>query len=731
MGLQKIPRWLRISIPLVLIIGWLTAAGIGGPYFGRIDEVSSNDLATFLPESSESTEVNNRLQEFRDSSTIPLMAVFSDNGKELSGDASIQLSNVTRSLSEVEGVAGQVSPALQSRDGQAILVVVPIQADADFETVMPLVREKLAAASTGLDMKLGGPASFAHDLKNAFGAIDVTLLAVALGVVFVILLFVYRSPVLPVVVLLNAMVALASALLLVWHLAKADVFVLNGQVQGILFILVIGAATDYSLLYVARLREEYHRHASKWQATIATLKGSVEPIVAAGGTVAVGLMCLLLSDLGSNQSLGPVGAIGIVFAVLSALTLLPSLLLLFGRKAFWPREPQLSQMDAVNEPQNSRVWPWVGSFVSKNPRRVWVTTAALLVLASVGLFGLKANGVAQSELILGKSESRDAQHLITEHFPGGSGSPVYVIVPKLSLPSSIDKLDSDPGIAATNITVTNSPIGSIPVGKAAEGIPGFGRLDMIQPKVVDGDILLQATLKDEADSQAARDTIVRLRQSFDTANTPIRVGGITAVQHDTIQASLRDRKVILPIILLAITVILALLLRSFVAPLVLLLTTVLSFGAAIGIASLIFNHLWHFPGADPAVILFGFVFLVALGIDYNIFLMTRVREETLRHGVQKGTLRGLVTTGGVITSAGIVLAATFAALGIIPILFLAQLAFIVAFGVLLDTFVVRSLLVPALTLDIGKKMWWPQTIKPTSGKSTAAKGSANAHAKRK
>ena len=231
------------------------------------------------------------------------------------------------------------------------------------------------------------------------------------------------------------------------------------------------------------------------------------------------------------------------------------------------------------------------------------------------------------------------------------------------------------------------------------------------PKVADGKVLLQVTLKDAPDSIEAREDVVALREGVKTVDSNALVGRTSAIQYDTNQASLRDLYVVIPLILVAITVILMLLLRSLVAPIVLLLTTVLSFGATLGISALLFNNIWHFPGADPSVVIFGFVFLVALGIDYNIFLMTRVREETLRIGVSAGTIKGLVVTGGVITSAGIVLAATFAALGVIPIMFLAQIAFIVAFGVLLDTIIVRSLLVPAITLQLGRHMWWPLKVK--------------------
>ena len=508
-------------------------------------------------------------------------------------------------------------------------------------------------------------------------------------------------------------------------MAEAGLLQLNGQVQGILFILVIGAATDYSLLYLARLREELSNHESTLIATRAALKGSFEPILAAGGTVVVGLLCLLLSDLGSNRALGPVGGVGIAYSMLAALTFLPAMLLLFGRAAFWPRRPEYDKTHMDSYESRHKLWAWVGRLVAKHPRRIWVGTTIALLVACLGVFQLKADGVPQSELVLGYSESRDAQNIIDEHFPGGSGAPTYVLVDQAKSADVTAVIDKKDGVDGISVLSSDAPSGAIPVGEskaklidqlversgslqAAEAANPFGKA---APTVVNGKEMLQVTLVDAADSFAARETIVAIRESIASVDESALVGGITALQYDTNQEGIRDRSIIIPVILVAITIILIVLLRSLVAPFVLLATTVVSFGATLGISALLFNHVWGFAGADPSVILFGFVFLVALGIDYNIFLMTRVREETMKSGVRVGTIRALVVTGGVITSAGLVLAATFAALNVIPILFLAQIAFVVAFGVLLDTIIVRSLLVPALTLEIGDRMWWPVKVK--------------------
>ena len=704
---QKKYGWLRWFVPSVLVVVWVALTGVGGPYFGRIEEVASNDLSTFLPSSAESTQVNTTLEKFREDDNLPAIVVFGGGG-DVSPDQVGKINQAFAAIAGKEYTEGEVvSPAIPSEDGNAVLVAVPLKTDAELEEAFSSMRQEAEQAGVTEPMYITGPASFSNELRAAFTGIDGKLLAVALSVVFVILLVVYRSPFLPFIVLFTAMAALCAAILAVFYLAKADLVQLNGQVQGILFILVIGAATDYSLLYIARYREELTRHKSVWKASKVALRASFEPIVAAGGTVTVGLLCLLFSDLGSNSALGPVGGIGIGFSILAALTLLPSILGLVGRRAFWPRVPKRRVISVGSYEKDHPAWTKVGRMVEKYPRRVWMVTGALLLAACLGVFQLQAEGVAQSDFILGESEARDGQAVLDEHFASGSGTPASIVVPVAQRDEAVKILDADEGVSSVGVVADHSQINSIPIGEGTEAIRSAPPFRFIEEKVVDDQLVLEATLVDAADSLEARETIVRLRDELRGLDSSIQVGGISAVQHDTIESALRDEKIIIPLVLIAITIILMVLLRSIVAPIILLLTTVISFGSAMGIAALMFNHVWQFPGADPSVVLYGFVFLVALGIDYNIFLMTRVREETLRHGVKKGTIKGLVVTGGVITSAGIVLAATFAALGVLPILFLVQLAFIVAFGVLLDTLVVRSLLVPALTLSMGPKIWWP------------------------
>ncbi|WP_449282989.1 MMPL family transporter [Leucobacter sp.] len=714
------PRAVRVLLPALLILIWFVGAGIGGPYFGKVSEVSSNDQTTYLPESADATRVQEALREFSESDALPAVVVVTSS-TPLTESEIDRVQEAVDGLPGVGGVADGISPLIPSEDGRALEAFVPIDADSEVGDVVAEVSRHLReAAPEGVETFVTGPAGFTADLVEAFSGIDGILLVVALLAVLVILVIVYRSLLLPVAVLSTSLFALTVALLAVWWLAKAGILLLSGQTQGILFILVIGAATDYSLLYVARYREELRVQQDKWAASLRAVRGSFEPIVASGGTVIAGLLCLLLSDLKSNSTLGPVASIGIVFAMLSALTLLPAILFAFGRSAFWPKRPvyEPEAVAAEGGVPRTGLWHRAGRLISRRPRVVWAVTLVVLLAGAAGVAQLQAQGVAQSELVLGASEARDGQRALGEHFPGGSGSPVSVLAHRDDLQEVADVLLAHPGIDGTSVLSADSPAGTAPVtsdGITAIGPPGT---PAPEPTVVDGQVLIQGTLVSAADSAEAEQTVRELRETFADGGLTALVGGATATAIDTNDASIHDRTLIIPVVLVVILVILMLLLRSVVAPVILVLTTVVSFGTALGVSALMFNHVFGFPGADPAVPLYGFVFLVALGIDYNIFLATRIREEALRHGTREGILRGLSVTGGVITSAGLVLAATFAALSVIPILFLVQIAFIVAFGVLVDTFVVRALLVPALMYDIGSAVWWPSRLSRES-RSTA------------
>ncbi|WP_330464763.1 MMPL family transporter [Streptomyces longwoodensis] len=692
--MNALRRPVRRLVPLVLVLVWLGLGGAFGSYAGKLGEVATNDQAAFLPRNAQSTRAIEEQKAFHQEETLPAVVLWTarDGGKV----SAAQQADATRrlaSLADVDGVAGRPSPALRSQDGQALQGVVPLSPSLGER--LPEVLDQVRASAgdvPGARVQIAGPAATQGDLGDAFAGIDGILLGVALAAVLVILVLVYRSVLLPFLIIVSAVFALGVACALVYVLADHDVVRVDGQVQGILSILVIGAATDYALLLTARFREELSHRDDKAAAALAALRGSLGAITASAATVALGLLALLISDLTNNRALGPVGAIGIVCAVATTLTFLPAVLALLGRAAFWPAKPRSA--DAATGGHG--IWRRVAHRVDSGPRRLWLGTTALLVAAAAFFPTLESKGVPLDELFINDAPSVAAQQALGKHFPGGSGQPALIIADASKRAEVARAAAGTRGVADVRAVT-------------ASGAPGGA------PLVVDGRVRLDATLTAAPDSGAAKDTVRRLRDRLDALDAGALVGGYTAQQYDTQRTAAHDRTVIIPVVLAIILVILVLLLRSLLLPVLLVATVALNYLATLGIASLVFTHGFGFSGTDASVPLYGFVFLVALGVDYNIFLMSRVREETLRHGTRQGVLRGLIATGGVITSAGVVLAATFAALIVIPLAFLAQIAFIVAFGVLLDTLVVRSLLVPALVRDIDRTVWWPSRLAREAG----------------
>jgi len=677
-----------LAVAAVLLIGWLSLGAFGGPAIGELSSVASNDSADYLPARSEAARVQTELASFHPAGaqqTLPAVVVAVRDGGITEADRAF-LTRVVSDASAGAGGAGGAGgqPVTVSQDGHAAQAVVQVPATDAAQTQVQALRAKLADAPSGLTVLVTGPAGQIADLVEAFSGIDGLLLLVAGGVVALILLLVYRGPLLVLTVLASAVFALALAALIVYQLATSGAVQLNGQSQGILFILVFGAATDYALLLVSRYRQQLREHADRVVAMRVAWRATFAPITASAGTVILGVLCLLFSDLTSNRGLGPVAAIGIAAAWLTSMTFLPAALMLCGRAPFWPLIPHAGS----EHPETGGLWGRVSRGVDAHPRRIWVVTAIVLAGCAALVPQLRASGTAQSDVFLSSVDSVRGEQVLDAHFPGGTGSPTMIVADAASA-------------AAVAGAATVDGVASVTVIPGADG----------RPLIAHGRVQIAAVLTSATGSQSSLQTVQRIRDAVHAVpGADALVGGQSALQLDTNLTSERDRTVIIPIVLLVVFLVLALLLRALLAPLVLIATVVLSFAATLGVSAVMFNHVFGFPGADPAVPLFAFVFLVALGIDYNIFLMTRVREEAARHGTRRGTVRGLALTGGVITSAGVVLAATFSALAVLPILFLAQIAFLVAFGVLLDTLVVRSLLVPALTIDIGRRIWWPSRL---------------------
>ena len=729
---------IRSVLVAVALLLWLVVGAFGGIAQGQLSQVQQNDAAAFLPSSAESTRAAEARSKFVEGQALPVLVVLTPEGGGAVSEAQFGAVQgfttgiADRPVGAEEGTWAQYLDgdpiAIPSEDGEAMMIIVSVDGEvaddqlgeegrvstAFVEDLRDGLAEDLGAtASTAGDLGLNawvtGPGGYVADLVNAFAGIDGLLLLVALGAVLLILLVIYRSPFLPFVVIVTAVFALALAGLAVYHLADAGVLVLNGQAQGILSILVVGASVDYALLLVARYREELRAGDHPAAAMRRAMRASVEPILASAGTVAVGLLCLLLSDLASNRSLGPVAALGIVSAVLGAFTFLPALLLLPGRRArvmFWPRTPRPRPADAQ---LRDGIWTKAARLVTRNSRMAWVVTTIVLLAGAAFIPTLQVGSQSQSDLFLTEVDSVPGEQVLAEHFPAGAVQPAFVIAPEADLAdvaAAAQSLDGVETVAPYTGAQTGQP-------GAASDAPAV---------VIDGLVRVDVTTREAADTAGSVDTIEALRDAVHAVSPDALVGGAAAESLDTRIASQRDLMVIVPVVLIVILLILMLLFRSVVAAVLLLAVNLLSFGATMGVSAIVFNHVLDLPGVDYAVPLYGFVFLVALGVDYSIFLMTRAREESMKHGTRIGIERALSVTGGVITSAGVILAATFAALGVIPLLFLAQLAFIVAFGVLIDTFVVRSILVPALVTEIGDRTWWPSALArgPIEGKSSAA-----------
>jgi RND superfamily putative drug exporter len=662
---------------------WLIIVVVAGPLAGKLTGAEKNDSSAWLPANAESTKVLNLQSHFQSPNIFTGVVVYDRPSGLTSADRAKAIADARR-FAQVAGVVpGQVQGPFFAKDGQAIETIVPVNLgpkgwNGASEAATKL-RDIASAHANGLATHIAGPLGSAADSANSFKGIDGILLVATLIVVIALLLITYRSPVLWLLPVLSSGIALTSAEALIYLLAKHAGLTVNAQSAGILYVLVFGAGTDYALLLTARYREELRRHEDRHQAMAVAIRRAGPAIVASAVTVMLSLLTLTVAELNSTKSLGPVLAIGVGVALIAMMTLLPALLVIFGRWMFWPVKPVYGSP----EPTTRGIWANVGRRIATRPRVVWIGTAVVLGAMAIGLTGLKASGLTPAESFVGHHpDSVVGQSIITKHFPAGAGEPVYVVGNQSHATQLLAAVKNTPGITAV----------TPPVARA-------------------GHTWLQGTLTAPPDSQTAFGTIDRLRDAVHALpGANAMVGGDTAVTLDIARAADHDRNVIIPVILVLVFLILGLLLRAVIAPIMLIATVVLSFGAALGVSSLFFNNVFNYGNADNSFPLFVFVFLVALGIDYNIFLMTRVREEAAKHGPRHGALTGLSATGGVITSAGAVLAGTFAALSTLPVTFLAELGFAVAFGVLLDTIVVRSVLVTALNLDLGRWAWWPSKL---------------------
>jgi RND superfamily putative drug exporter len=667
---------------------WISTLVALGPLIGQFESKQRNEPSSFLPADAESVRALELSGQFPSAEGVAAIVVFSREGGLTAQDReTISETQAELAASPPEGVEA-VSPARYSEDGDAALGAVQIVTDGDEEILIDAVesiRETVSsAAPDGLDAKVTGPAGYSADASKAFEGINSTLLFATSALVFVLLVLIYRSPIFWVLPLLSVFFAEAMVRGIGSLLVDAGV-VVNGQTGGILLVLVFGAGTDYALLLTARYREELHQHEDEHEAMRVAVRQAGPGILASAGTVVAALLCLSLASVNSTAGLGPVGAMGVAVAATAMLTVLPALLLIGGRRAFWPFVPRFDAPDREEHVSSWRrgLWGRLGAWIERRHRVVWIVTTLALVAVALGTSTLDSN-LTTASAFRGEIESVEGQKLLERSFPAGASAPTKVIV------TDPARLDAVLG--------------------AAEQAPEVVSLGPVERGP--GGALFTVTLTEDPFSEAAFAAIDPLREQLRAAaGDAVLVGGATAEEADLREAVRADTVFLVPLVLLVVFVILVLLLRAILGPLMLMATVVLSFFAALGLSLFVFEAFADFPGEDPSYPLFAFIFLVALGIDYNIFLMARVREEAAAGmPTMEAMLKGLAVTGGVITSAGIVLAGTFSVLAVLPLVALTQIGITVALGVLLDTFVVRSILVPALTFSLGERTWWPSRL---------------------
>ena len=662
----------------IVLVGTIVAVGL---LFSLLPKSAGNDFpSTGLPTSSQAAQVDAALAKFPSAEQTAAILVWSRGDAKLTTADRTAITERATALGALSTASRATTPKF-SDDGTSALSVVPLGTRAVDKNVAGTAESLRAAAAknlpSGLHSYLTGGVGFQADISNAFAGADFKLLLVTVIVVAVLLIITYRSPVLWIVPLAVVGTADGLAGAVVSALAKPFGITLDASVSGILSVLVFGAGTNYALLLVARYREELQKVEDRSLAMLTAVKSAGPAIAASGGTVALSLITLLFAQLAGNRALGFACAIGVVVAILFALIVLPAALVVCGRGLFWPFVPRVHEASAVAK---DGFWARLGRGVSRRPVLITVLSVAGVGVLTLGLSGFSV-GLSQTEQLLGNPESVVAQKIVDRSFSAGLTSQTTVLTPK------------DAVADATTIAQNTRGVDSVTRGESANGLAQ-----------------LTVSLTDAPGSDAAFTTITTLRSAYADKSGAVGttiVGGRDATALDTRTLSQHDQDLIIPIILAIVFAILAILLRSLIAPVLLIASVLATFFASLGAGNWIFTHLLGFPAFNTNVILFAFLFLVALGVDYNIFLTTRAREERRLHGTSEGMIRALSSTGAVITSAGILLAAVFAVLGVLPVVALTQIGVIVCIGVLFDTLVIRTVLVPAMVFITKDFFWWP------------------------
>lgn len=678
---------------IVLVVAFAGAAALFALGSGATGDTAPS---SGLPDSAESVKVQKVLDTFPDADSTSALLVFaSDDGEALSAEtvAAIQ----QKAFGELVDLTpdGFIPPAQLSDDGSVALMIVPLAQESDVEAQAERAAEIRTLAADGLDgvrTYLTGPEGFEVDIAAVFDGADFTLLLTTVIVVAVLLLITYRSPWLWLVPLIVIGTADASAGIVARRVAAAVGVQLDASITGILSVLVFGAGTNYALLLIARYRDELRLAEDRREAMRRAVRGAGPAIIASGSTVALALATLLLGELSGNRALGLACAVGIIVAMAFALLVLPAALVLFGRWLFWPYVPRFGSPDAISRSP----WGKLGRGVSRRPVVVALTGAVVLGALASGLFFVQT-GLSQNDRFREKPEAVAGQEVLAEAFSAGATSPATVVTPVADADAVVEAAGAIEGVDSARL---------------AEQTDDWARIDV--------------TLSSAAETPEAFATIERMRADLDGIGSgETLVGGLDAQALDVAGAQQRDQDLIIPLILVLVLIVLVILLRSLLAPILLLLAVVASFFSAVGAAWWLFQTpLFGFPAIDTNVLLFSFLFLVALGVDYSIFLVTRAQEESRTLGTTKGMIRALAATGAVITSAGILLAAVFAVLGVLPLITLTQIGVIVCIGVLIDTLLVRTVIVPAMAFIAGDRFWWPRKPKVTDAEAAALEDAA-------
>ncbi|WP_413753683.1 MMPL family transporter [Streptomyces sp. R-74717] len=676
-GTRSRPRNRRRVLPWAILALWVAVIALAGPLAAKLGGVQTNRAVDYLPASADSTQVAKIQDALPGGEATELVLVYHRDGGLTAADRTLAAEQ-TAEVARSHTLTG-TPRAVPSEDGTTLMYPVsstePGQ-DDDARTAFVDEVRAVAEGGGGLSVDVGGPGALNADAQKVYESLGGPLLYTTVAVVAILLILIYRSPLLWLVPLVVAGVADALSMAVVYGLDRGFDITVTGQSSAVMTILVFGAGTDYALLLVSRYREELTRIDRPYDAMVAALRGCGPAVIASSGTVAAGLLCLLAADLTSSRGMGPIAAVGVLCALLAMTTLLPALLVLLGRRVFWPLVPAYGSLPK----QRRSLFAAMGGSAGRRPLAVLACGGVLLGALALGTFNLPGD-LKQEDSFSSKPDSIVAMETLAAAYPGRSTQPITVITPTEGAGAALAKARATEGVAAVE-----------------RGRSGGGWTE------------LSVAATDRPESAGERATIEALRDFLDGSH----VGGPSAQQMDAETANARDLRIVVPLVLISVLLILIALLRSLVAPLLLVAAVVAVWGASLGIGGLVFEPLLGMKGTDPGLPLLSFVFLVALGVDYGIFLMHRVREETLSGAAPTtAALTALRTTGGVIASAGLVLAATFAVLMNMPMVSLVQMGFVIAVGVLLDTFLVRTYLVTSASVALQRKIWWPGALSRT------------------